>query len=70
MKCVIILFDIEFYNVGAPSELTLCSSVPEPSWIYLWIYVFYNNMMGQDAYNIQHIWCGVFHYMWDTCSVH
>lgn len=63
MKCVIILFDIEFYNVGAPSELTLCSSgsssssVPEPSWIDLWIYVFHSNMMGQDAHNIQYIWC-------------
>lgn len=26
MKCVIILFDIEFYDVGAPSELALYST--------------------------------------------
>lgn len=42
MKCVIILFDIEFYNIGAPSELCSASGT---IWIYLWSYVFYKSMM-------------------------
>lgn len=28
MKCVIILFDIEFYNVGAPCAAQMCLSCP------------------------------------------
>lgn len=48
MKCVIILFDIGFYNVEAPYERRNTGE-PDPLAVSLWINVFSNSMMEQDT---------------------